>query len=353
MEILIIQTAFPGDLFLSLPLLKQTRQFFPKARIHLMCRQGMGQIFLDHGLVDELFEVKKGESSSYQQAFRSLRSKKIALVISPHRSIRTAFFIKKLKPEKSIGYKLWWNSFFFTSRVSYSKFLPDSLRQLELLTLASSDFKKIWSDFDFSRDLKGNKDQPLVDLQGFSIPEWMSSNLNHNYKTEDVICVAPGSVWPTKRWPSESYSELVRKLILTGYQVKIIGTNADRHECLEVYQKNPKAENLCGQTQLPELYDLFCRSKLLVCNDSGAMHVAAAADLPTLALFGPTVPEFGFRPWQQKARLLQVPLGCRPCSPHGTKECPIGTHECLTQLSVDAVFEQVREMLNLPNSPSH
>ena len=162
-----------------------------------------------------------------------------------------------------------------------------------------------------------------------------------------MICVAPGSVWPTKRWKVESFSELVGRLLRSGFKVQIVGSGADQPECDRVAAENPGAENLCGKTSLSDLFNVFQKARLLISNDSGAMHVAASVGLPTLAVFGPTVPEFGYRPWQKNVRLMQTQLPCRPCSAHGTKKCPIGTHDCMKLITVDTVYAEVQEMMEL------
>lgn len=344
MEILIIQTAFPGDLLLSLPLVKQTRHHFPQAKISLMCRQNLGQLFLEEKLVDELIEVKKGDSDSYTQAVARLKNR-VDVVISPHRSFRTALFIQKIRPKMSIGYKRWWNALFFSKRIPYPLELPDALRQLKLLTLVSDEFKTKWYSSSFDKDLKGKKTEPVVSFDGLDFPDWMSAELRRLHPKGKVICIAPGSVWPTKRWPADHFSELTSKLLQDGYEVKLVGSPADQAECDQVANKNPQAQNLCGQTTLSELFNVFSESLLLISNDSGAMHMASAVGLPTIALFGPTVPEFGFRPWQKKAKILQVQLGCRPCSIHGTRKCPIGTHDCMRKLTVDFVYREARQSL--------
>lgn len=348
MEILIIQTAFPGDLFLSLPLLKQTRRYFPQSKINLLCRKGLGEVFVQEKLVDRLFEIQKGHASSYKDALTDLKELKIDLVISPHRSVRTAFFIRSLRPKKSVGYKLWWNWPFFNSRLSYPRELPDALRQLKLLTLISEDFQKKWeAEENHLRGLLGSKDRPLVSFDDLDFPEWISGQLKEWKPEGNIICVAPGSVWPTKRWLPSSYSKLVRRLIDDGHEVYLVGASSDKKECEAVETAVPEVKNLCGKTSLLDLFALFQKSRLLISNDSGAMHVASAVGLPTLALFGPTVPEFGFRPWQKNARIVQTQLDCRPCSIHGTKKCPLGTHDCMNKLSVDQVYKEAIRLYNL------
>ena len=342
MEILIIQTAFPGDLFLSLPLVKQTRKLYPDARISLMCRKGLGQFFLKHQLIDQLIEIQKGDRLSYRSARKLLGERKIDLLISPHRSFRTAMFIRSLKVGTSVGYKRWWNHLFFDRRLRYPTELPDALRQLKLLTLVNDEFSK---KFEIHDSFLGHKDVESLNFENLKIPEWSSAQVKDWDPKGNIICVAPGSVWPTKRWLTSSYSELVGRLLKQGYEIYLVGSKADLSECDFIQSHHPEVKNFCGQTDLIELSEILRSARLLISNDSGAMHVASAVGCPSIVLFGPTVPEFGFRPWQQKVRILQTKLDCRPCSVHGTMKCPLGTHACMKKLSVDFVHQNTNEML--------
>jgi len=345
-EILVIQTAFPGDLFLSLPLLKNLRVHFPNSKVHLMCRKGIGQTFLEHHLVDEIHEVEKGKASSYLKILEKLGSNKIDLVLSPHRSLRTALFIRRLKPKQSIGYRLWWNGLFFSMRIPYHLDLPDALRQLELLVEASDSFKELWESKASMGKYLGDKSLSVVKYDQWDFPSWMSGQLTPWRPEGNRICLAPGSVWATKKWPAESFSKLAKSLLDKGFNVSLVGAAADQEDCNKVATADSRIENLCGKTSLSELLSLFQKSRALVSNDSGAMHVAAATGLPTVCIYGPTVPEFGYRPWQKSVRLIQTPLSCRPCSPHGTKQCPIGTHECMKSLDPKFVNEELSKFLS-------
>ncbi len=354
MEILIVQTAFPGDLFLSLPLLKQARIFFPNARIHLMCRKNLGEFFLKENIVDSVIEIQKGDRSSYQSALSELNSKNLDYVICPHRSVRTALFLSRLKAEIKVGYRLWWNRAFFHRRLSYNTELPDALRQLELLTLISPEFLEIWRSYEFKEDFRGSKDVPILDFSKIEIPQWMRAEVSKNDSSSKTICVAPGSVWATKKWKTKSFSEVVRRLLDHGFKVELIGAQADLADCELIAAENPRAINTCGETTLYDLFKHLKSARLLISNDSGAMHVASAAGTPTLAIFGPTVPEFGYRPWNQNSKIIQAQLPWRPCSRHGTRACTKGTHACMENISADLVFNEALKMLATPlQNPSH
>lgn len=160
------------------------------------------------------------------------------------------------------------------------------------------------------------------------------------------VFLAPGSVWATKRWTVDGYATLARALLADGYQVELVGSGGERELCDGIAAQVPDLKNHAGKTSLSELVALFRTGAVLVCNDSGAMHAAAVAGLPTVAIFGPTVLAQGFRPWQNRALVVQRELGCRPCGKHGAKQCPIGTHECMKAITADDVRRAFDRLLS-------
>lgn len=353
MEILVIQTAFPGDLFLSIPLLKQTRLLFPDSKISLLCRQGLGSVFVNEKLVDQVFEIEKGSAASYQEALKKLKAIRFDFVISPHQSFRTAVLVRGLNKSMAVGFKRWWNFLFFDKTLSYPRHLPDAFRQMSLLTLIHKQFSEKWKP----EDLRGHKNVSPLKYDVKAIPEWASMETRPWTPQKKIIYVAPGSVWNTKKWKIEHFEELIQKILQQGYEVALTGSKADQEACDALASQDPRIQNLCGKTNLKEILDRFQEAQALVANDSGAIHMAATVGLPTVAIFGPTVPEFGFRPWNNRAVVVQhKKLDCRPCSAHGTAKCPIRTHECMKGLSVDEVFHALTDLIqefNRPHSPAH
>ena len=101
--------------------------------------------------------------------------------------------------------------------------------------------------------------------------------------------------------------------------------------------------NLVGVTTLTDLNGIYPRVKALISNDSSAIHYAAAFNIPTLAVFGSTVPAMGFAPLAEGSKVAEIPLHCRPCSAHGPMVCPLGHFKCMKDLTVESVFAQVPE----------
>jgi heptosyltransferase-2 len=91
------------------------------------------------------------------------------------------------------------------------------------------------------------------------------------------------------------------------------------------------------------------KAEALICNDSGLMHLASVAGLPTVAVFGPTTIALGYRPWQNQARVVERELFCRPCGKHGHVRCPLNTHECMKSISESQVLKEFRKVYKVPD----
>jgi heptosyltransferase-2 len=164
-----------------------------------------------------------------------------------------------------------------------------------------------------------------------------------------LIALAPGSVWATKRWPH--YAQLASDLNDLG-QVVIIGAAADGELAAEIAKcTGGRAIDATGRLSLLASAELIGRSALLVTNDSAPLHLASAMNTPTLAVFGPTVPEFGFGPLAERAMVVgNTSLDCRPCDRHGPQRCPLGHWRCMREITPDSVMPLVRDLLSFPNS---
>jgi heptosyltransferase-2 len=157
-----------------------------------------------------------------------------------------------------------------------------------------------------------------------------------------LVGVAPGSVWGTKRWPVAHFIQMSRLLLEnTNHILLILGSQdeqlaaASMEHGLSAYAS--RVINLAGKTSLDDLRGLYPQLDLLVSNDSSPLHYASAFQVPTLAIFGATVPALGFGPLAPKRLVAEVDLGCRPCSDHGPQECPLGHFKCMKTLLPERV----------------
>jgi heptosyltransferase-2 len=161
---------------------------------------------------------------------------------------------------------------------------------------------------------------------------------------EQIITMAPGSVWATKRWPY--FAQLAHELRDAG-RIAVIGAKSDQALALEIVAATKgQAVDATGALSLLASAELIGRSALLITNDSAPLHLASAMNTPTIAVFGPTVPEFGFGPLAEQARVVgKTDLSCRPCDRHGPQRCPLGHWRCMREITPAAVASLANDLL--------
>jgi heptosyltransferase-2 len=151
-----------------------------------------------------------------------------------------------------------------------------------------------------------------------------------------IVAFCPGAEYgPAKRWPAAHFAALAKRLAEQGCALWLFGSPKDHAVAEEISQLAPGlCRNLCGATSLTQAVDLLAMAELVVCNDSGLMHVAAALDRPIVALYGSSSPGFT-PPLSDRADILSLNLECSPCF---KRECPLGHLDCLNKLRPEQVF---------------
>jgi heptosyltransferase-2 len=152
-----------------------------------------------------------------------------------------------------------------------------------------------------------------------------------------IVAFCPGAEYgPAKRWPAAHFAALAKQLAEQGYAIWLFGSPKDHAVAEDISRLAPGlSRNLCGATSLGQAVDLLAMADLVVCNDSGLMHVAAALDRPLVTLYGSSSPGFT-PPLSDQADILSLNLECSPCF---KRECPLGHLNCLNKLSPTMVFE--------------
>ena len=326
-KILIIQTAFIGDVILTLPLLQSLRKNFPGARIDFLLVPRTSELLKNHPDVSEVIIYDKYGADSGVSGFFRLRkilsSVNYDVAFIPHRSLRSALLALSSGIKVRVGFDKSPFKFLYTNVVHYDSKAHEIERNLSLLEA-----------FGFKATSKLPRLYPSSEDKAY-VDSILGGNSN-------LIGVAPGSIWNTKRWVEEGFIKVVTWFAENGHTVALVGGGEDFKLCerIKIKSGGKNILNLCGSLSLLQSAELIRRCKVLISNDSAPMHMAVAVGTPVVAIFGSTVPEFGFYPYGDGNAVVEVKgLDCRPCGIHGRKSCPKGHFKCMRLISPEEVFE--------------
>jgi heptosyltransferase II len=334
----IVQTAFLGDVVLTLPLVHQIKQQNLSAKIIFVTLPAAATLTecindIDESIIYDKHGRDKGISGLLNLA-KLLKSKKVDCILAPHRSMRTALLTMFTHPLYSVGFNTSSLSIAYKFRSRYYFGMHESRRNLNLLTA-------FYDANYFPKQVSGNIQIPHQSTQ--KVKEILKrTNINDKDK---IIAIAPGAAWTTKRWLPEYFSELSNKFINSGYKIVLIGAESDKAVCNDV-EKNSNVLNLSGKTTIPELLALLSLTKLLISNDSAPVHLAGLVKCPVACIFGPTSQSFGFAPIGEKDLIFEkTDLQCHPCRIHGGDRCPTGTFDCMRNITHSDVFSTITNHL--------
>ena len=168
----------------------------------------------------------------------------------------------------------------------------------------------------------------------------------HNIGGKPLVALGSGASFSLKRWPKESFLELGILLTDLGFQPILLG-GPDEKEAQWISDKTGgKIINISGQMTFLETAHFLSKVKLAISNDSAIVHFAEAMGTPAIALFGPTVKEFGFGPLLEKSLIIERDLKCRPCSRNGKGTCNIKEElKCLRDISAEEVLLEALKII--------
>jgi heptosyltransferase II len=317
-EALVIQTAFLGDVVLTTPLLSALAE--RHGPLDVVTTPGAAALLETHPAVAEILCYdKRGAdrgTAGLWRLGRRLRARRYARVYLPHGSWRSAALALVSGAAERTGFA---DS---AAAVTYTTRVPAENRghQVErLLRLAGPRTGTV----------------PPVSL-GLTPEDRLAAErwLAERGLGPGFIALAPGSIWGTKRWPY--YPALAAAV---EGPIVVLGSGEDAALAAEIQAAAPgRTHSAAGTVSLRTAAALVEQAAVLVTNDSAPLHLGTAAGTPVVAVFGPTVPGFGFGPRGQRDLVVEHDrLPCRPCSSHGPPVCPLGHHRCMRELTVDRV----------------
>ena len=313
-RILVIQTAFIGDVILATSLLETLKNEFPKAQLDFLVRRGNESLVDNHPFIHKvlIWDKKKAKYSSLWRLLLNIRSNRYDLVVNVQRFGATGILSALSNAQYRTGFKK--NPFagFFTHKAPHQ--IGDGTHEIE-------------RNFELIRPFISEGTQPS---RPQLYPSKQHFNAVESYSQNEFICVAPTSVWFTKQWPAEKWVDFINQ-VEQKLTIYLLGGPGDRSACENIKnQSKAQVINLAGKLSFLESAALISKAKRSYVNDSGPLHISSAMNTPTTAVFCSTIPEFGFGPLSDHSKVVQIekPLDCRPCGLHGKKSCPEGHFKC-------------------------
>jgi heptosyltransferase II len=314
---LVIQTAFLGDVILSTGLLEALAERF--GPVDVVTTPAAAPLVETHPAVRRVVAYDKHGRDrgidGFSRVVRALKRAKYARVFLPHRSLRSALLARLAGIPERIGFAGGPGSWSYTRRVEVPRDGHDAERQL---ALAGGQTARV--------------SLGITSADRASADAWLAER----GITGKFVALAPGSIWGTKRWPG--YAELAARI---EGPVVVVGGPDDIGLASQIAREGAgRVHSAAGALSLRASAALLERARALVTNDSAPLHLATAVGTPVIAIFGPTIPGFGFGPRGAEDVVVQREgLECRPCSRHGPHVCPLGHHRCMNEIRVEQVLD--------------
>lgn len=330
MSSLVIQTAFLGDVVLTTPLLAALAA--RHGAVDIVTTPAAAPLVETHPAVRRVIPYdKRGADRGWaglRALARRLARERYARAYLPHRSLRSAAVARLARIPERVGFHDGW-PFLYTVTRWRPPDGPEIDRLLALAEEAAGAYPpRLYPTADDARVADA-----LLAAAGIA-------------GDAPFVAIAPGSIWGSKRWP---HFERLGRRLAERVPVAVMGGPDDAPLGAMVAERagegGGRVVNACGALTLRQSAALIGRAAVLVTNDSAPLHLATAMETPVVALFGPTIPAFGFGPVRPGDVALGVEgLHCRPCSRHGPPRCPLGHHRCLQDLAPEAVLAAIEEI---------
>ena len=315
-RILVIQTAFLGDVVLTTPLLRELRRAHPEAVIAVLTTPLGAEVLRGAPSIDRIHPYDKraglyGVRGLVRSVLRIRQDGPIDLCVAAHRSYRTGILAGSSGARRRVGYVGASGAWAYTDRVTWRPEVHAVHRYLALAGPAGG--QPATADARPRIEVRPEDDAAAARrLEALEIDA-----------EQPLVCIAPGSQWGAKRWLPERFGQVARALVRRGRAVVVVGNADERKICTNVASAGGTGvRSAAGDLAVRELIAVLARAEVVIGNDSGPAHVAGAVGTPVVAVFGPTTPGLGFTPLGPAIRIVErAGLDCRPCHRHGPIRC--------------------------------
>lgn len=310
-KVLIVQTAFIGDVILATPVIEQVARTWPGAEIHFLLRKGNEGLLSGHPKIQKVIvrNKKDGKWKSLWKVLKEVRQEKYDLVVNLHRFLSSGIIAGFSGGKHVCGFGK--NPFSWRYHHEVTHEIGNGTHEIDrnLAVIAHlTDGKRL-------------------------LPKLYPNSTDHALvkRERPYVSLAPTSVWFTKQWPAEQWTRLIDSLP-QHLDILLLGAPGDAPACQQIANGSlhPNIEILAGKLNLLQSAALMQGASMNYVNDSAPMHLASAMNAPVTAIFCSTVPRFGFGPLSDQSHVVETPeeLDCRPCGLHGFKACPKGHFKC-------------------------
>jgi heptosyltransferase-2 len=330
-KILIRGPNWVGDAVLAIPALKAVRSNFPKAEITLLVRPWVAGLFTSAPFVDRVWtEAKPTKLADWTRITRDIRAFEFDLALVLPNSFESALMMFLARIPNRVGYATDGRAWMLTDSIEPSL---EAQHQVHYY-------------LDLAKAIRAETDSPSIEIQATAEERENARMLlaeeGIGRGTRFLVLNAGAAYGSAKRWHDDRFAavaDILSEEMNVG--VAMIGSEAERPiaEQIRLRMKRPGAV-LSGRTSLETLIGVLAESCLMITNDSGPMHIAAALGVPTVAVFGST-DERVTSPFGARARVVKNPVECSPCL---LRECPID-HRCMNGVSVEDVCKAARELV--------
>ena len=322
MKILVYRISSIGDIILTSPVVRCLKKQRPDAEIHYITRKRYAETMAQNPYISKLWLVEK----SPLEILNKLKSEKFDCLIDLHRNWRSQRLIAHLNIK-----------YYTFNKLNIRKWIYTKLK-INLMP----DIHIVDRYFRAVRKLRVVNDEEGLD---FFFPKDFKLEIKKSLP-EKYIAFAIGGTFTTKRYPVSHIIEFVKS---AQVPVVILGGKSEQEDALHIEASNTeKVINLCNELSLTESAAVIDKAQLVISNDTGMMHMAAALHKPIISIWGNTIPAFGMYPYfpkglEKKSEIIETKnLRCRPCSKLGYKKCPKKHFKCMKDISPELIAEKAR-----------